>query len=89
MNESKKKHIDRLMELKKKFQEPILELTGEDVLLSINRLGYSGMVTMSEAENILSFVKYELEEFILDDYIDSLIEFFLDGDFEVEKDKLS
>lgn len=89
MNETKKKHIDRLIELKEKFQEPILQVTGEDVLLSINRLGYSTTVTMSEAENILSFVKYELEEFTLDDYIDNLIETFLDGDFEIEKDKLS
>lgn len=89
MNETKKKHIDRLIELKEKFQEPIVEITGEDVLLSINRLGYSTTVTMSEAENILSFVKYELEEFTLDDYIDNLIEIFLDGDFEIEKDKLS
>lgn len=89
MNETKKKHIDRLIELKEKFQEPIVEITGEDVLLSINRLGYSTTVTMSEAENILSFIKYELEEFTLDDYIDNLIEIFLDGDFEIEKDKLS
>lgn len=89
MNETKKKHIDRLIELKEKFQKPILQVTGEDVLLSINRLGYSTTVTMSEAENILSFVKYELEEFTLDDYIDNLIEIFLDGDFEIEKDKLS
>lgn len=89
MNETKKKHIDRLIELKEKFQKPILQVTGEDVLLSINRLGYSTTVTMSEAENILSFVKYELEGFTLDGCIDNLIRTFLDGDFEIEKDKLS